>query len=58
MSSATGNIPYTTPAIEAFYRQHRVRWQQFYESERVVLDAEQASVISRHLLVARKKLRC
>lgn len=38
MSSATGNIPYTTPAIEAFYRQHRIRWQQFYESERVVLE--------------------
>lgn len=30
------NIEYKTPAIEAFYRQHRTRWDQFYESERVV----------------------
>jgi SAM-dependent methyltransferase len=37
MTAASGNIEYTTPAIEAFYRQHRVRWEQFYESERVVL---------------------
>lgn len=38
MNAANGNISYTTPAIEAFYRQHRVRWEQFYESERVVLE--------------------
>jgi SAM-dependent methyltransferase len=37
MTPAAGNIAYTTPAIEAFYREHRVRWEQFYESERVVL---------------------
>jgi SAM-dependent methyltransferase len=37
MTAASGNITYTTPAIEAFYRQHRVRWEEFYESERVVL---------------------
>lgn len=37
MTPASGNIEYTTPAIEAFYREHRVRWEQFYESERVVL---------------------
>lgn len=30
------NIEYKTPAIEAFYREHRTRWDQFYESERVV----------------------
>lgn len=37
MSGLPANIEYTTPAIEAFYRNHRVRWEQFYESERVVL---------------------
>ena len=37
MTAASGNIEYTTPAIEAFYREHRVRWDQFYDSERVVL---------------------
>lgn len=36
MVIAPKNIEYKTPAIEAFYREHRVRWEQFYESERVV----------------------
>ena len=30
------NIEYKSAEIEAFYRTHRVRWHQFYESERVV----------------------
>ena len=32
------NIEYRTPAIEAYYREHRTRWDQFYESERVVFE--------------------
>lgn len=32
------NIRYATPAIERFYRQHRTRWDDFYESERAVLE--------------------
>ncbi len=38
MATAPGNIEYKTPAIEAFYREHRTRWDQFYESERVVFE--------------------
>jgi SAM-dependent methyltransferase len=38
MSSEPKNIEYSTPAIEAFYREHRVRWDQFYESERVMFE--------------------
>jgi SAM-dependent methyltransferase len=34
--TGASNITYVTPAIEAFYRNHRVRWEQFYESERAV----------------------
>jgi SAM-dependent methyltransferase len=34
--SEAHNIEYKSPNIEAFYRTHRVRWDQFYESERVV----------------------
>jgi SAM-dependent methyltransferase len=37
MNSAAKNIEYQTSAIVNYYRQHRVRWDQFYESERVVL---------------------
>jgi SAM-dependent methyltransferase len=37
MTEVPCNIEYTTPAIEAFYREHRIRWDQFYDSERVVL---------------------
>lgn len=37
MSASPTNLAYQTPAIAAFYGQHRVRWEQFYESERVVL---------------------
>lgn len=36
MSETTHNIAYVTPAIEEFYRNHRVRWEQFYESERAL----------------------
>lgn len=32
------NIHYLTPEIERFYREHRTRWTEFYESERVVLE--------------------
>ncbi len=38
MTPTPKNIEYKTPAIEAFYREHRTRWDQFYESERVVFD--------------------
>ena len=37
MTNSPENIEYATPAIEAFYRNHRVRWEQFYESERAIL---------------------
>ena len=30
------NIEYKSPEIERFYREHRTRWEDFYESERVV----------------------
>ena len=46
MSSA--NIEYKSPAIEAYYREHRLRWDEFYESERVVLaslDLGEASAV-------------
>ncbi len=36
--SSSGNIEYTSPNIEAFYRSHRIRWDQFYQSERVVFE--------------------
>jgi SAM-dependent methyltransferase len=32
------NIRYATPEIERFYREHRTRWNDFYESERVVFE--------------------
>ena len=35
---ARRNIEYRTPAIEAYYREHRTRWDHFYESERVVFE--------------------
>ncbi|HEU4780041.1 MAG TPA: class I SAM-dependent methyltransferase [Steroidobacteraceae bacterium] len=37
--SEAKNIEYKSPEIEAFYRTHRVRWDQFYESERVIFSA-------------------
>ena len=30
------NIQYESPALAAFYREHRTRWTDFYESERVM----------------------
>jgi SAM-dependent methyltransferase len=38
MTTPSPNIAYVTPAIEAFYRDHRVRWDQFYQSERAILE--------------------
>ena len=35
---ARRNIEYRTPAIEAYYREHRTRWDHFYESERVIFE--------------------
>ena len=35
---ADRNIAYQTPAIEAFYRRERIRWDQFYESEQLVFE--------------------
>lgn len=32
------NIRYATPEIERFYRQHRTRWDEFYDSERAVFE--------------------
>jgi len=32
------NIEYKSPEIERFYREHRTRWEHFYESERVVFE--------------------
>lgn len=32
------NIRYTADEIEAFYKNHRIRWDQFYESERVMME--------------------
>lgn len=46
MNTAPKNIEYTSPAIEAFYREHRIRWDQFYESERVVLEALELTAAS------------
>jgi SAM-dependent methyltransferase len=35
-TSSKENIEYKSPEIERFYREHRTRWEHFYESERVV----------------------
>jgi SAM-dependent methyltransferase len=32
------NIEYKSPEIERFYREHRTRWDHFYESERIVFE--------------------
>ena len=32
------NISYTTPAIEQFFRSHRIHWADFYESERRIIE--------------------
>lgn len=34
---SNSNIHYQTSEIEAFYSHHRIAWDQFYESERIVL---------------------
>jgi SAM-dependent methyltransferase len=34
----SANIHYKSPSIEEFYREHRTRWDQFYESERVMFE--------------------
>lgn len=34
----TQNIQYTTKEIEEFYKEHRVRWEQFYHSERTIFE--------------------
>jgi SAM-dependent methyltransferase len=36
--SGAQNIEYKSAEIEAFYRTHRVRWDQFYQSERVIFE--------------------
>jgi ubiquinone/menaquinone biosynthesis C-methylase UbiE len=38
MTMTDRNIAYETPAIEAYYRRERIRWDQFYESERLVFE--------------------
>jgi SAM-dependent methyltransferase len=35
---ARDNIEYKSAEIERFYREHRTRWEHFYESERVVFE--------------------
>jgi SAM-dependent methyltransferase len=32
------NIHYASPEIERFYREHRTRWSEFYESERMMFE--------------------
>jgi SAM-dependent methyltransferase len=37
-SPSNENIEYKSPEIERFYREHRTRWEHFYESERVIFE--------------------
>lgn len=37
-SLITSSLKYQSPEIERYFRQHRVRWEQFYQSERVMLE--------------------
>lgn len=38
MAKLNKNIEYTAPEIATFYREHRTRWDHFYESERTVFE--------------------
>jgi SAM-dependent methyltransferase len=38
MKTDTGNLAYNTVEIERYFSQNRIRWDQFYESERVVIE--------------------
>lgn len=38
MNSDSENLAYSTEELERYFSQNRVRWDQFYESERVVIE--------------------
>jgi SAM-dependent methyltransferase len=38
MNSDTGNLAYSTVELERYFSQNRIRWDQFYESERMVME--------------------
>jgi SAM-dependent methyltransferase len=38
MNSDTGNLAYSTVELERYFSQNRIRWDEFYESERVVIE--------------------
>lgn len=43
------NIIYKTSELEKFYAENRIRWNQFYESERTIIEHVQPNSISRVL---------